>query len=130
MDLLVRLAEERRLSSAHDVSDGGLAVALAECAMPSGLGAEVSLESPLRASSLLFGETTGRALVTFLPAQAGAVEEAARTSGVPIRVIGTVGGESLRIAVNDRTLVDEPVPSLRELWTTAFARALASAEVL
>ena len=130
VDLLVGLAEDRRLSSAHDVSDGGLAVALAECAMPSGLGAEVSLESPLRASSLLFGETTGRAIITLPPAQAGAVEEAARTLGVPIRVIGTVGGESLRIAVNGRTLVDEPLPALRELWTTAFARALASAEVL
>ncbi|MEO8349873.1 MAG: AIR synthase related protein, partial [Acidobacteriota bacterium] len=130
VDLLVRLADERRLSSAHDVSDGGLAVALAECAMPSGLGAEIAFESTVRVSSLLYGETTGRAVVTFATVEEAAVRAGAESSGVPFRVIGTVGGESLRIAVNGRTVVDEPVAALNDLWTTAFARSLESAEVL
>jgi hypothetical protein len=58
------------------------------------------------------------------------VRAAADSSGVPFRVIGTVGGESLRIAVNGRILVDEPAAGLGDLWTTAFAQSLESAEVL
>ena len=127
VDLLVRLADEGRLSSAHDVSDGGLAVALAECAMLSGIGAAIELESPVRPSSLLFGETTGRAVVTFPTAGGEAVRAAALSAGVPIRTIGAVGGGNLRVAVAGRLLVDEPVAALRDLWATAFERSLESA---
>ena len=127
VDLLVRLAEEGRLSSAHDVSDGGLLVALAEAAMPSGHGAAIELESAVRTSSLLFGESTGRAVVTFAPAGEAAVRAVAGASGVPLRVLGAVGGEALRVAVNGRPVVDESVAALRELWTTAFALSLESA---
>jgi phosphoribosylformylglycinamidine synthase len=131
VDLLVRLAEERRLASAHDVSDGGLAVALAECAMSAGIGAKVEFEAALRPAALLFGETTGRAVITFSVEEESAVRSSAEAAGVPFRVIGRVGGERLRIRAGDRVLVDEPVAELTELWTTAFARAIESAaEVL
>jgi phosphoribosylformylglycinamidine synthase len=130
VDLLVRLADEGRLSSAHDVSDGGLAVALAECSIESGLGADVALESGIRPSSLLYGETTGRAVVSFPPAGEDAVREAAGSLGVPFRVLGAVGGDRFRIAVGGRPIVDEPLAALTGLWTTAFARSLESAEVL
>jgi phosphoribosylformylglycinamidine synthase len=130
VDLLVRLAGERRLASAHDVSDGGLAVALAECAMQSGNGAEISLDAAIRSSALLFGETTGRAVITFGPEEEHAVRSAAEAEGVPFRVIGRVGGERLRVSVNGRALVDEFVAVLRDLWMGAFARSIESAEVL
>jgi phosphoribosylformylglycinamidine synthase len=131
IDLLVRLAEERRLASAHDVSDGGLAVALTECAMESGLGVEIRLEPGLRPSALLFGETTGRAVITFSVEEESAVRSSAEAARIPFSVIGRVGGESLRVEVGGRVLVDEPLAALRELWTTAFARAIESAaEVL
>jgi phosphoribosylformylglycinamidine synthase len=127
VDLLVLLAAEKRLASAHDVSDGGLATALAECAMDGGLGADVRLEPGIRPSAQLFGETTGRVLVTFGPAEEAPIRSAAQSTGVPVRVIGRVGGERLRVAVEDRNLVDEPVAELRELWTTAFTRAIEQA---
>src|SRR4029077_11929304 len=114
----------------HDVSDGGLAVALAECAMKSGLGAVVELDSTVRPSSLLFGEPTGRAVVTFAPKAEAAVRAVADQSAVSIAVIGRVGGERLKIAAGGRSLIDEPVAPLRELWSTAFARAIDAAEVL
>ncbi|HVE65461.1 MAG TPA: hypothetical protein VNC59_02690, partial [Thermoanaerobaculia bacterium] len=72
----------------------------------------------------------GRALVTFPPAGEDAVRAAAASSGVPFRVIGTVGGERLRITAGGGTVVDEDVAALRQLWATAFAQALESAEVL
>ena len=131
VDLLVALATHRKLASAHDVADGGLAVALAECAMKAGLGAEIRLESDLRPSALLFGETTGRAVVTFLPRNEAAVRSAAAQAGVPFAILGRVGASRVTIRVGDRVLIDEEVASLRELWSTSFERAIEeAAEVL
>jgi len=130
VDLLVRLAEERLLSSAHDVSDGGLAVALAESAMTGGLGAEVRLDSTLRLSSLLFGETTGRVIISFRPESEGPIRTAAGRLRVPLATIGAVGGARLRISLGSRGVVDEGVAALSDLWKSAFERAIESAEVL
>ena len=74
------------LSAAHDVSDGGLAVALAELALHSGLGASLELEPEALA---WFGEGAGRAVVACSADRAEALE------GVPLRRLGTVGGERL-----------------------------------
>jgi phosphoribosylformylglycinamidine synthase subunit PurL len=74
------------LSAAHDVSDGGLAVALAELALHSGVGAEIELE---REAVAWFGEGSGRAVVACRPDRADALE------GVPLRRLGTVGGGKL-----------------------------------
>src|SRR5262249_13489237 len=128
VDLLVALAAHRKLASAHDVSDGGLAVALAECAMKGSLGAEVSLESPVRASALLFGESTGRVLVSFSPASEAAIRAACEQRGVPFQILGRVGGERLKISISGRAVIDESVATLRELWSTAFVRTLDAAD--
>ncbi len=128
--LLVALAKHRKLASAHDLSDGGLAVALAESAMKSGFGVAIACDSNVRPSALLFGESTGRALVSFDPRSEAAVRAAAEQSKVPIAVIGRVGGERLEISLRGRKLIDEQIAALRDLWSTAFARALESADVL
>jgi phosphoribosylformylglycinamidine synthase len=130
VDLLVRLADERLVSSAHDVSDGGLGVALAESAMTGGLGADVRLDSTLRFSALLFGETTGRAVLSFPPENEARIRSVAAELDVPFAVVGAVGGARLRISVGDRQLIDEDVAALRDLWKTAFERAIESGEVL
>jgi phosphoribosylformylglycinamidine synthase len=130
VDLLVALAAHKKLSSAHDVSDGGLAVALAECAMKGSIGAEVTLESRVRSSALLFGESTGRVLISFSPAAETAVRAVGDQSRVPMQIIGRVGGDRLKIEVGGGVLVDESVSALRELWSTAFVRALDAADVL
>jgi phosphoribosylformylglycinamidine synthase len=130
VDLLVRLAQERLLSSVHDVSDGGLGVALAESAMTGGLGADVRLDSPLRVSALLFGETTGRAILSFRPRNEARIRSVAAELGVPFAVVGAVGGTRLRVSVGGRPILDEDVRALRDLWKSAFGRAIESGEVL
>ncbi|MGH9317176.1 MAG: phosphoribosylformylglycinamidine synthase subunit PurL [Thermoanaerobaculia bacterium] len=130
VDLLVALAAHRKLSSAHDVSDGGLAVALAECAMSGGLGAEIRLDSDLRPSSLLFGESTGRVIVSFRPEQESGIRASAEQSRLPLTVLGHVGGDRLRILIGSRLVIDESVAALAGLWTTAFARAMEAPDVL
>ena len=130
VDLLVSLAERRRLASAHDVSDGGLAIAIAECAMQSGRGVEIALSDGVRRSALLFGESTGRAVITFAPELEPELRAAAKERGVPLEVVGRVGGDRLRVSIRGAILIDEPVAELTQLWRTAFARALESADVL
>ena len=130
IDLLVTLGQEGRLASAHDLSDGGLAVALAECAMTSGLGVDVALSSTVRPSAALFGETTARALVSFEPQEEQAIRETSERLGVPFRILGRVGGDRLRIALEGRVLIGESVASLNHTWTNAFARAMEAADVL
>jgi phosphoribosylformylglycinamidine synthase len=130
VDLLVALAGKGLLASAHDVSDGGLAVALAECAMQGGVGTSVEIDSDIRLSSLLFGESTGRALISFAPENEAAVRAAAEKAGVPFAIIGPAGGDRLRITVRGRAVVDEDLASLTALWRGAFAHAIEAADVL
>ena len=98
--------------------------------MQSGLGAAVDLDSEIRVSSLLFGESTGRALVSFAPAQEAAVRAAADQSRIPLAVLGSVGGDRLRISVRGRSVVDEDLAVLDALWRGAFAKAIEAADVL
>jgi phosphoribosylformylglycinamidine synthase len=99
--------------------------------MQSGLGAVVLLEEAIRPSALLFGESTGRAIVSFAPSREPSVRAAAAEGGVSFRKIGQVGGERVRIAVAGGPVIDEAVAELKELWSGAFTRAIESAaEVL
>jgi phosphoribosylformylglycinamidine (FGAM) synthase-like enzyme len=119
-DLMVALATERLLRSAHDCSDGGLAVALAECCFDTaGAGAEVSIEGVTPA-----GQPGPDADATSALSQAAALfgESASR---VVARVIGETGGNRLRIAVAGTTVVDLPVEEAERVWCTAIEQVFA-----
>ncbi|MBX3274472.1 MAG: phosphoribosylformylglycinamidine synthase subunit PurL [Sandaracinaceae bacterium] len=94
---LLALARERRLASAHDVSDGGLAVCLAEKCLGKGLGCRVHLPSGEGAPALarLFAEEPTRAVVSFAPEARDGVAAICAAHGVPFEVIGEVGGSEL-----------------------------------
>ena len=88
------------LASAHDIAEGGAAIALAECALAAGLGASVELDAiATEVTDSLFGEGPGGFVVS-------GRERAVRELGerVPVRVIGTVGGDALRIELQGQTL--------------------------
>jgi len=109
--LVLALARARRLASAHDVSDGGLAVALAECSTTTPgsvvpIGARIDLELPidvppdsLEIASLLFGEHPSRVVVSVRPVDAEFLVEAARAASVGAYELGVTGGTSLSISV-------------------------------
>jgi phosphoribosylformylglycinamidine synthase len=96
----IRLGEIR---SAHDLAEGGLLVALAECAIGGEgkhLGATIRLDFPCaRLDALLFGESQSRALITTRPENASALAALIELRGVPVRRIGTVGGRDLVVQV-------------------------------
>ena len=118
-----RLAvEQGLLSSAHDVSEGGLAVALAECCIAhpdrAGFGAVIEIEHRGRADTLLFGESHSRIVVSLKERHCGLLQDIATQENVPMAVIGEVDGD--RLAIND--LVRAPVQRLRNIWSTALER--------
>ena len=109
------------IASCHDLSDGGLAVALAETAFAGGLGIDVSLEKMdapqgLSDAALLFSESASRLLVTVKPEHKAAFE--ALFAGQSCRRIGKVSSLSvLRITgVNGEPLAVSPVDELKKAW--------------
>jgi phosphoribosylformylglycinamidine synthase len=136
-NLLVRLAEDRLVRSAHDCSDGGLAVALAECTFgTNGIGAEVSLEgisiardSVVNEAAVLFGESASRVVLSTAQNRVTEVLQQAAAAGVPARVIGETGGNRIRAAVAGRPVLDVSVDDAERVWSgaigTYFAKRIA-----
>jgi phosphoribosylformylglycinamidine synthase len=131
--VMVRLAEARLVRSAHDCSEGGIAVTLAECCFDgSGIGAEVSLE-PVAVSArrgvneaaALFGESASRIIVTTSLDSVAEVLDAAAAAGVPARVIGQTGGSQLRVAVGGRTALDASIDEAESRWSSSIAQRFA-----
>ncbi|HEX3829626.1 MAG TPA: phosphoribosylformylglycinamidine synthase subunit PurL [Sporichthyaceae bacterium] len=94
-EVLVAGAAGRLFASAHDISDGGLAQALAECCLRGDVGARVELSGDSFVA--LFAESAGRALVSVEPARLAEVEAMATAHGVPSARLGIVGGDDLEV---------------------------------
>jgi phosphoribosylformylglycinamidine synthase subunit PurL len=108
--------------SAHDVSDGGLLWALAECSFVNGVGVAAELDSDLRPELLLFHEGPSRVVVaTTDPA---VVETVAARHGVPALRLGQTLHNRLVMEVRGTVLIDVEVTQLRERWSTALASQL------
>ncbi|HZR07331.1 MAG TPA: AIR synthase-related protein, partial [Myxococcales bacterium] len=106
------------LKAAHDCSDGGLAVALAEMCFAKDLGCRVLLESSLRPDALLFGEDASRVVVSYSASSRSEVEAICRAAGASLQEIGQVGGTALII----EGLLEAKVADLKEPWSTAIPR--------
>jgi phosphoribosylformylglycinamidine synthase II len=95
--LLPDLAAGGLLSGAHDVSVGGVAIALARVAIASGIGASIELPAGVPAGAAAFGERTGRVIVAVTPARVAAVRASAAAAGVEMLRLGIAGGRELRV---------------------------------
>ena len=118
VDLLPRLARLRTARAAHDLSVGGLAVALARMAIASGIGASIELETD-RPTAAAFGERAGRAIVALDPAAVPALRAAADDAGVAARRLGRAGGDRLTILAGHAS-VTLGLGELGSAWRTAF----------
>ncbi|RNB78693.1 phosphoribosylformylglycinamidine synthase subunit PurL [Brevibacillus nitrificans] len=108
------------VKSAHDLSEGGLGVALAESCFGEGFGARVSLESELRPDVLLFSESQSRILLSTSEEKAQALLALAAQHGVPAAQIGTTGGEKLVINVNGAEAVNASIQEVKAAWKDAI----------
>src|SRR2546426_1124563 len=106
------------LRAAHDCSDGGLAVALAEMCFAKDLGCRVTLRSPLRPDALLFGEDASRVVVSFSATDRAAIEAICKAAGAPFEDIDQVGGSTLNV----EGVLEAKVPDLKSAWSGAIPR--------
>ncbi|HUJ25483.1 MAG TPA: phosphoribosylformylglycinamidine synthase subunit PurL [Myxococcales bacterium] len=109
----------RAVKAAHDVSDGGLAVTLAEMCFGKGLGMKLALRgSKLRPDAMLFGEDASRIVVSYAPGEREHVEAICRAAGAELLDIGEVRGSALDID----GMLSAPVAGLRDAWRAAVPR--------
>ncbi len=121
--LCLELIREKILASAHDCSEGGLAVALAESCMShprAPKGATLGIDSTVRNDAFLFGESQSRILISFSAKNRLEVEAKAKAMEVPFAVIGKVGGDSLIVNINGKEFIREEVSHLKQLWFGAL----------
>jgi phosphoribosylformylglycinamidine synthase len=123
---LVELVRDRWIESAHDSSEGGLAVALAECAFLNNVGARVNLKSEqLPAEFVLFGEDASRVLVSCNPDFVKNVTEVAARHGISAEVIGETVSGLIEIAVDGKVVVSSSVAEeLKDGWEHSLERDL------
>lgn len=107
-----KMIESGLLASSHDCSSGGIAVALSECCINSGLGAEIAFKTDIRSDCCLFGESQSRIIVSANPEKARKVIEVAKEGKIPFQLIGCVKGDCLRI----NHWIDLSVAQLRKAW--------------
>ena len=132
IDVLGRASSAGLIRSAHDCSDGGAAVALAECAFDTGgIGCQVELptlngaQSPVASVDdirVLFGESASRAIVSVRRGDRSALMQLTEAAGVPAKLIGTTGGSRLVIRTGGRTVIDIAVDAAERLWSDAIGR--------
>jgi phosphoribosylformylglycinamidine synthase len=124
--LLVEGVSTGLIRSAHDCAEGGIAVTLAECCFETAHGVEADLPGVdagadgYRDLAALFGESASRAVVSVAAADLPVLLQLARSAGVPARQIGRVAGNRVRIAVDGRAAIDEPVAGAEHVWATAI----------
>ncbi|MGP0565234.1 MULTISPECIES: phosphoribosylformylglycinamidine synthase subunit PurL [unclassified Nitrospina] len=106
------------IASAHDCSEGGLAVALAESCFsgPEPLGAVVEMESTLRPDAVAFAESQSRILVSFKEESLERLQSDAEKAGVAFQMLGTVGGSAFRFSINNEPYIQEDVETLADIW--------------
>jgi phosphoribosylformylglycinamidine synthase subunit PurL len=121
-------AEAGLLNSAHDCSDGGLAIALAESCFSSlntaAIGAQVELNESLSLASVLFSESPSRIIISFDEQSRGAIEGLAARNDCPFAILGRVTGNELVITVNGVSAIKAPITDLETAWRTSLGNKL------
>ncbi|HVT43074.1 MAG TPA: phosphoribosylformylglycinamidine synthase subunit PurL [Thermoanaerobaculia bacterium] len=126
IELLLELARGGIVESAHDLTNGGLAVALAESSM-AGIGCRIDLAGhadSLDAVALLFGESQARAVISAAPESVDEMVSSARRLGVIARVIGETVEGMFEVSRGDSRLIRTTLAEMRRIWSTAFPKLI------
>lgn len=116
LEAVLGAIQQGLVKSAHDLAEGGLAVALAESCISGKVGAKVQLETSLRPDVALFSETQSRILLSASPSQAAELEQYIASRGVPVANIGVVTGTTLEVQVNGAATLNRPIAGLKQVW--------------
>jgi phosphoribosylformylglycinamidine synthase len=120
----LKLIKSGIVKSAHDCSEGGLAVALAECCVTSGnnlrLGAEIEIQDNLREDALLFGETQSRIILSLEEKDLLELEKLVKEYNIDYAIIGKVGGENIKI----NNWINLPVQKIKEKFYNSISEIM------
>ncbi|MCK5594761.1 phosphoribosylformylglycinamidine synthase subunit PurL [bacterium] len=118
------------VNSAHDLSEGGLAVGLAECCMSNKeklIGAVVdNLNFDIRTDALLFGESQSRIILSCAEKSLNQIKKIAKKHKTSLQVIGSTGGNRFIVSNNDNKLIDLSLEKLQDTWSNALRRDIDS----
>jgi len=125
-NMLAVLAWRKLIRSARDISDGGIAVAVAQAAFGKGIGATVEQDASLLAHPLfgLFAEPASTILVTTDPSNLAEIDAMANQYNLISARVGTTGGNRLEVLVDGETFISAPLEELRTLWASALEASL------
>ncbi len=124
IELLQELSKESLISSAHDISEGGLLQTLAESSLGGKWGCRVDIDSDMRSDFFLFSESQSRAVVSMPEKNEEKAIELFNKHGVPFNAIGRVEERRFRISINGKSLIKTTVENLRNLFEGSFESAV------
>ena len=125
---LLELADRKLATSAHDLSEGGLAQALAECGLSgNGMGCEIDMETQLRGDVVLFSESQSRALVTVSPSAMKEVRGLFDAMKIAWQPIGKVQKTVFRIRLNGRDCIETTVSEIEAVYHSSFEKEIFTA---
>jgi phosphoribosylformylglycinamidine synthase len=115
-----RMIDQGIINAAHDVSDGGLFVALTEMGLPRGLGFDIETDMDVRSDAFLFGEGQGRVVVTLPEDQRDVFNEFWKNSTVPVVLLGHVTKGKMQIDLQPFGFIDEA----RDIYMNALGQII------
>lgn len=120
LDGVLKAIQSGLVQSAHDVSEGGLAAALAESCISGNVGASVEWSTDLRSDVALFSESQSRIVLSVSADHKNALEKLLEEAGVPFTALGFVGGSKLSININGASALEESVEAMKSVWEDAI----------
>jgi phosphoribosylformylglycinamidine synthase len=121
-EVCIQAAAQGWLRSAHDISEGGLAVCVAECGFlsPSGIGCRIDLNDAIRSDALLFGESQSRIVISVAEAHVLPVLRLAKRRRVRANIIGKTRGREVVVRRGGRKIIGLPLDRLYQAWKNAI----------
>ena len=123
-EFLIEAARNRLLASAHDCSDGGLAVALAESAIGGNSGVALDWTGDVSEAAALFAESQSRAVISVAPDKLEATESLLKKHKICYAVLGKTGGKSFSMRYNGSLLIECPLDELSRIWNYAIEESM------
>lgn len=125
IDFMCEAADKELINAAHDVSEGGLAVALTEMTFGDrSTGVDVKLESDIRKDKLLFGENHGRVILEVANANGREVEKLAEKYNLPISRIGRTASDKIEISAGRAKVISMPVKDAEAIWKNSIGEKM------
>jgi len=129
-DVTLDMINKGLINSAHDCSEGGLAVALAECCISGRdkmVGAGIFLKSSnIRKDALLFGESQSRIIISCREENLGTVEFIAKRKKVPVEIIGKTGNNKLKVSIGQKVTINLTLRKIADSWENSLRRRIDS----